>query len=93
MVTAISPTPAEGKTTTSVGLVDGLCPHWKKAMICLRSRVSIPCFGMKDGGYEVVISPFHKQIQTSLKLSGTIFVIGVTHNLYQPLVITIFIGK
>ena len=34
LVTAISPTPAgEGKTTTSVGLVDGLCKIWKKAMI------------------------------------------------------------
>ena len=37
LVTAISPTPAgEGKTTTSVGLVDGLCNIGKKAMICLR---------------------------------------------------------
>ena len=37
LVTAISPTPAgEGKTTTSVGLVDGLCHIGKKAMICLR---------------------------------------------------------
>ena len=36
LVTAISPTPAgEGKTTTSVGLVDGLCHIGKKAMICL----------------------------------------------------------
>ena len=38
LVTAISPTPAgEGKTTTSVGLVDGLCHIGKKAMVCLRA--------------------------------------------------------
>ena len=38
LVTAISPTPAgEGKTTTSVGLVDGLCHIGNKAMICLRA--------------------------------------------------------
>ena len=47
LVTAISPTPAgEGKTTTSVGLVDGLCHIGKKAMICLREPSLGPCFGM-----------------------------------------------
>ena len=47
---AISPTPAgEGKTTTSVGLVDGLCHIGKKAMICLREPSLGPCFGMKGG--------------------------------------------
>ena len=50
LVTAISPTPAgEGKTTTSVGLVDGLCKIGKKAMICLREPSLGPCFGMKGG--------------------------------------------
>ena len=44
LVTAISPTPAgEGKTTTSVGLVDGLCHIGKKAMICLREPSLGPC--------------------------------------------------
>ena len=47
LVTAISPTPAgEGKTTTSVGLVDGLCHIGKEAMICLREPSLGPCFGM-----------------------------------------------
>ena len=60
LVTAISPTPAgEGKTTTSVGLVDGLCKIGKKAMICLREPSLGPCFGMKGGaaggGYAQVI--------------------------------------
>ena len=50
LVTAISPTPAgEGKTTTSVGLVDGLCHIGKKSMICLREPSLGPCFGMKGG--------------------------------------------
>ena len=50
LVTAISPTPAgEGKTTTSVGLVDGLCHIGKEAMICLREPSLGPCFGMKGG--------------------------------------------
>ncbi len=48
LVTAISPTPAgEGKTTTTVGLGDGLCALGKKAMICLREPSLGPCFGMK----------------------------------------------
>ena len=60
LVTAISPTPAgEGKTTTSVGLVDGLCHIKKNAMICLREPSLGPCFGMKGGaaggGYAQVI--------------------------------------
>ena len=60
LVTAISPTPAgEGKTTTSVGLVDGLCHIGKKAMVCLREPSLGPCFGMKGGaaggGYAQVI--------------------------------------
>ena len=60
LVTAISPRPAgEGKTTTSVGLVDGLCHNGKKAMICLREPSLGPCFGMKGGaaggGYAQVV--------------------------------------
>src|SRR3546814_13076417 len=50
LVTAISPTPAgEGKTTTTVGLGDGLNRIGKKAMICLREPSLGPCFGMKGG--------------------------------------------
>jgi formate--tetrahydrofolate ligase len=50
LVTAISPTPAgEGKTTTTVGLGDGLCKLGKKALICLREPSLGPCFGMKGG--------------------------------------------
>ena len=50
LVTAINPTPAgEGKTTTSVGLVDGLNRIGRKAMLCLREPSLGPCFGMKGG--------------------------------------------
>ncbi|HMX40725.1 MAG TPA: formate--tetrahydrofolate ligase, partial [Saprospiraceae bacterium] len=60
LVTAISPTPAgEGKTTTSVGLGDGLSRIGKKTMICLREPSLGPVFGMKGGaaggGYAQVI--------------------------------------
>jgi formate--tetrahydrofolate ligase len=60
LVTAINPTPAgEGKTTTTVGLGDGLNRIGKKAMICLREPSLGPCFGMKGGaaggGYAQVV--------------------------------------
>lgn len=50
LVTAITPTPAgEGKTTTSVGLNDGLNKIGVKSMVCLREPSLGPCFGMKGG--------------------------------------------
>ena len=60
LVTAISPTPAgEGKTTTTVGVGDGLSRLGKKAAICLREPSLGPCFGMKGGaaggGYAQVV--------------------------------------
>ena len=60
LVTAITPTPAgEGKTTTTVGLGDGLNRIGKKAIICLREPSLGPCFGVKGGaaggGYAQVV--------------------------------------
>ena len=60
LVTAINPTPAgEGKTTTTVGLGDGLNRIGKKAMVCLREASLGPYFGMKGGaaggGYAQVV--------------------------------------
>ena len=50
LVTAINPTPAgEGKTTTSVGLTDGLNRIGKNAAVCLREPSLGPSFGMKGG--------------------------------------------
>ncbi|MCB1738910.1 MAG: formate--tetrahydrofolate ligase, partial [Gammaproteobacteria bacterium] len=60
LVTAITPTPAgEGKTTTSVGLSDGLNRIGKKTVVCLREPSLGPCFGVKGGaaggGYAQVV--------------------------------------
>ncbi len=60
LVTAINPTPAgEGKTTTTVGLGDGLNRIGKKAIVCIREASLGPCFGVKGGaaggGYAQVI--------------------------------------
>jgi len=87
LVTAISPTPAgEGKTTTSVGLVDGLCHIGKKAMICLREPSLGPCFGMKGGaaggGYAQVIP----MTDINLHFTGDFHAIGAAHNLLSALI-------
>ncbi len=60
LVTAITPTPAgEGKTTTCIGLADGLNRIGKRATVCLREPSMGPCFGMKGGaaggGYSQVV--------------------------------------
>ena len=87
LVTAISPTPAgEGKTTTSVGLVDGLCNIGKKAMICLREPSLGPCFGMKGGaaggGYAQVVP----MTDINLHFTGDFHAIGAAHNLLSAVV-------
>jgi formate--tetrahydrofolate ligase len=87
LVTAISPTPAgEGKTTTSVGLVDGLCRIGKKAMVCLREPSLGPCFGMKGGaaggGYAQVV-PME---DINLHFTGDFHAIGAANNLLAALI-------
>ncbi len=87
LVTAISPTPAgEGKTTTSVGLVDGLCHIGKNAMICLREPSLGPCFGMKGGaaggGHAQVIP----MTDINLHFTGDFHAIGAAHNLLSAIV-------
>ncbi len=86
LVTAISPTPAgEGKTTTTVGLGDGLARIGKKAAICLREPSLGPCFGMKGGaaggGYAQVV-PMEN---INLHFTGDFHAIGVAHNLLVAL--------
>ena len=86
LVTAITPTPAgEGKTTTSVGLTDGLNKIGKKAIVCLREPSLGPCFGMKGGaaggGYAQVI-PME---DINLHFTGDLHAIGVAHNLLSAL--------
>ena len=87
LVTAISPTPAgEGKTTTSVGLVDGLCHIGKKAMVCLREPSLGPCFGMKGGaaggGYAQVVP----MTDINLHFTGDFHAIGAAHNLLSAII-------
>ena len=87
LVTAINPTPAgEGKTTTSVGLVDGLNRIGRKAMLCLREPSLGPCFGMKGGaaggGYAQVV-PME---EINLHFTGDFHAITSAHNLLAALI-------
>ena len=87
LVTAITPTPAgEGKTTTSVGLTDGLNKIGKNAMVCLREPSLGPCFGMKGGaaggGYAQVI-PME---DINLHFTGDFHAISSAHNLLSALI-------
>jgi formyltetrahydrofolate synthetase len=81
-VTAITPTPlGEGKTTTSVGLTQGLGKIGKKVMICIRQPSQGPTFGIKGGaaggGYSQVV-PME---DFNLHLTGDIHAISAAHNL------------
>ncbi len=86
LVTAITPTPAgEGKTTTSVGLTDGLNQIGKKSLVCLREPSLGPCFGMKGGaaggGYAQVV-PME---DINLHFTGDFHAITSAHNLLSAL--------
>jgi formate--tetrahydrofolate ligase len=87
LVTAINPTPAgEGKTTTTVGLGDGLNAIGKKAMICIREASLGPCFGMKGGaaggGYAQVV-PMEEM---NLHFTGDFHAITSAHNLLSAMI-------
>ena len=87
LVTAITPTPAgEGKTTTSVGLGDGLNRIGKNTITCLREPSLGPCFGMKGGaaggGYAQVV-PME---DINLHFTGDLHAIGTAHNLLSALI-------
>ena len=87
LVTAINPTPAgEGKTTTTVGLGDGLNAIGKKAMVCIREASLGPCFGMKGGaaggGYAQVV-PMEEM---NLHFTGDFHAITSAHNLLSALI-------
>jgi len=87
LVTAVSPTPAgEGKTTTSVGLGDGLNRIGKQTIVCLREPSLGPCFGIKGGaaggGYAQVV-PME---DINLHFTGDFHAIGAAHNLLAALI-------
>jgi len=82
LVTAINPTPAgEGKTTTTIGLGDGLNRIGKRAVICLREPSLGPCFGQKGGatgGGRAQVAPME---EINLHFTGDFHAIGSAHNL------------
>ena len=87
LVTAINPTPAgEGKTTTTVGLGDGLNAIGKKAMICIREASLGPNFGMKGGaaggGYAQIV-PMEDM---NLHFTGDFHAITAAHNLLSAMI-------
>jgi len=87
LVTGISPTPAgEGKTTTTVGLGDGLCRLGKKAVICLREPSLGPCFGMKGGAAGGGHAQVVPMTDINLHFTGDFHAIGAAHNLLAALV-------
>jgi formate--tetrahydrofolate ligase len=87
LVTAITPTPAgEGKTTTSVGLTDGLNKIGLKAMVCLREPSLGPCFGMKGGaagGGRAQVIPME---DINLHFNGDFHAITSAHSLLAALI-------
>ncbi|HIE78086.1 MAG TPA: formate--tetrahydrofolate ligase [Candidatus Thioglobus sp.] len=87
LVTAVTPTPAgEGKTTTSVGLTDGLNKIGKQTTVCLREPSLGPCFGMKGGaaggGYAQVI-PME---DINLHFTGDFHAITSAHSLLNAMI-------
>ncbi len=87
LVTAINPTPAgEGKTTTTVGLGDGLNRIGRKAMICIREASLGPCFGMKGGaagGGRAQVVPMEEM---NLHFTGDFHAITSAHNLLSAMI-------
>ena len=87
LVTAITPTPAgEGKTTTTVGLADGMNRIGKKTAVCIREASLGPCFGMKGGaaggGYAQVV-PMEEM---NLHFTGDFHAITSAHNLLTAMI-------
>ena len=87
LVTAINPTPAgEGKTTTTVGLGDGLNRIGKRAAICIREASLGPNFGMKGGaagGGHAQVVPMEDM---NLHFTGDFHAITTAHNLLSALI-------
>jgi len=86
LVTAMTPTPAgEGKTTTTVGLGDGLNAIGKKAIICLREPSLGPCFGMKGGAAGGGFAQVVPMEDINLHFTGDFHAIGAAHNLLSAM--------
>ncbi|QDL92076.1 formate--tetrahydrofolate ligase [Paroceanicella profunda] len=87
LVTAVNPTPAgEGKTTTTVGLGDGLRAIGKKATVCIREASLGPCFGLKGGaagGGHAQVVPMEEM---NLHFTGDFHAITSAHNLLAAMI-------
>ena len=87
LVTAITPTPAgEGKTTTSVGLNDGLCKIGKKSIVCLREPSLGPSFGMKGGAAGGGFAQVVPMENINLHFTGDFHAITSANNLLASLI-------
>ncbi|TIQ55390.1 formate--tetrahydrofolate ligase [Mesorhizobium sp.] len=87
LVTAINPTPAgEGKTTTTVGLGDGLNRIGKKAIVCIREASLGPNFGMKGGAAGGGLAQVVPMDDMNLHFTGDFHAITTAHNLLSALI-------
>lgn len=87
LVTAVNPTPAgEGKTTTTVGLGDGLNAIGKKAAICIREASLGPCFGMKGGAAGGGFAQVIPMEDMNLHFTGDFHAITSAHNLLSAMI-------
>ncbi len=87
LVTAMTPTPAgEGKSTTTVGLGDGLNRIGKRAMVCLREPSLGPCFGMKGGAAGGGRSQIVPMEDINLHFTGDFHAVTSAHNLLSALI-------
>ncbi|HOV02919.1 MAG TPA: formate--tetrahydrofolate ligase, partial [Kaistiaceae bacterium] len=87
LVTAMSPTPAgEGKTTTSVGLADGLNRIGKRAAVCLREPSLGPCFGVKGGAAGGGLAQVVPMEDINLHFTGDFHAISAAHNLLSAMI-------
>ncbi len=87
LVTAVNPTPAgEGKTTTTVGLGDGLCALGKRAAICIREASLGPCFGMKGGAAGGGLAQVVPMEEMNLHFTGDFHAITSAHNLLSAMI-------
>jgi formate--tetrahydrofolate ligase len=87
LVTAINPTPAgEGKTTTTVGLGDGLNRIGKKAVVCIREASLGPNFGMKGGAAGGGMAQVVPMEEMNLHFTGDFHAITSAHNLLSAMI-------
>ena len=87
LVTAVNPTPAgEGKTTTTVGLGDGLCALGKRAAVCIREASLGPCFGMKGGAAGGGLAQVVPMEDMNLHFTGDFHAITSAHNLLAAMI-------